>query len=671
MVVEEFPNFGEWLINSQNPLSPFHSALSAFACIVFAFALLGALFGYFVAAFRHGPVEAFYVVAGVIRQSVPDLFRISPRRVFAIAKLAAKEAFRRRVIIVAFIIFSLSLLFGGWFLNPNVPHPERVIVGFVMFGTQLLVLMLGMLISAFSLPEDINNKTIYTVVTKPVRVSEIVLGRVLGFVFISTVLLVAMALVSYVFVWRALAHTHTLAESSQGESAFRLINEEETGRRASENAVAEANTTFDSGHSHVVELRKYEYRKGDPKLEDKSNVLRIEETPNSTIYYRVEVEEFGGHTHKATVEGSGDNAVVSIGEQQGFFRSREPLYASNLIFHDRRGQPKQKGINVGDEWEYRGYVEGGTQGRPSLSAALFEYDNVYKSSFSDPDNIILELTLRVFRTYQGNIRKRIEGSYQFESIPDPNDQSPKIYRSNPIPFESQEFSVQERNIPRLLEGDRIGSNNEVIESGKFDFFDDYAANGKIRLILRCNESGQYLGVAQADVYFRTGDSPYWTNFIRGYFGIWLQLVVIISLGVVLSTFLGSPVTIIAIITFVILGFYSDYLGELANPDREEVIGGGPIESLVRLVTQKNMMVKLGNDQLQDILRRIDWLISSAIYSTTIAMPDLRRSDFSDFVQYGYGIDMHRILVAFVTGMTFSFGVMIAGYFCLKTREIAK
>ena len=671
MVVEEFPNFGEWLINSADP---WQSALLWFVLIIASFVVLGAIFGYLVAAFRHGPFEAFYVVAGVIYQSVPDLLYISPRRVFAIAKLAAKEAFRRRVIIVAFVIFALSLLFGGWFLNSGTTHPERVIVGFVMFGTQLLVLMLGVLISAFSLPEDINNRTIYTVVTKPVRASEIVLGRVAGFVFICTVLLAAMALVSYVFVWRALAHSHEIAGDAANESAFKLVSESDTGKRYSDNAVKYAETTFDSGHSHDVELVKYEYRKDAEQLADKSNVLRIEETDDKIIYYRVEVKQFGSHAHEVSVEGTGDNAKIKIGPEQGFFRSREPLYASKLTFYDRRGQEKQQGINVGEEWQYRGYVEGGTASRPSLSAAEFDFDNVTAARFNNPEEfVILELTLRAFRTHKGDINRRVMGSYQIETIPDPLDPSPKIYRSTWIPFESQEFSVQVRKVPLVIEGDLVSGSDkqkEVVESGRYNFFEHYANTGKLKLTLRCNDPGHYLGVAQADVYFRTGDSPYWSNFLRGYLGIWLQLVVIVSLGVVLSTFLGSPVTIIGIITFVVLGFYSDFIGQMTE-HKEEMVGGGPIESLVRLVTQKNMMVPLGNESAESALEVADRILAYAMYSTTLSVPDLRKADFSSFVQYGYGIDFQRILVAFTSTIVFSICVMIAGYFCLKTREIAK
>ena len=72
----------------------------------------------------------------------------------------------------------------------------------------LLILALALFISAFSLPADIKSKTIYTIVTKPVRATEIVLGRMLGFVAVGTVMLIPMGLASYLFVSRGLRHTH-------------------------------------------------------------------------------------------------------------------------------------------------------------------------------------------------------------------------------------------------------------------------------------------------------------------------------------------------------------------------------------------------------------------------------------------------------------------------------
>ena len=84
--------------------------------------------------------------------------------------------------LVVFVVFVLVLLFAGWFLDSSSDHPARLYLSFVLTATELLVLLLAVFLSAFSLPNDIKSKTIHTVVTKPVRASEIVLGRILGFV---------------------------------------------------------------------------------------------------------------------------------------------------------------------------------------------------------------------------------------------------------------------------------------------------------------------------------------------------------------------------------------------------------------------------------------------------------------------------------------------------------
>ena len=78
--------------------------------------------------------------------------------------------------------------------------------------------------------------------------------------------------------------------------------------------------------------------------------------------------------------------------------------------------PRPGGINVGDEWEYRGYVDGGPPyGATSLSSAIFEYDNFTAAMFGGRDILPLELTLGVFRTTKGDIEKRVVGSIRFES----------------------------------------------------------------------------------------------------------------------------------------------------------------------------------------------------------------------------------------------------------------
>ena len=671
MVVENFPDFIEWLFLGDDTSLP---ALLILGFITIAGALLGIFMGYVVASFRHGPFEAFYVVAQVIFEAIPDLMGISLRRVMAIARLAIKEALRRKVLLVTFGIFALSLLFGGWFMNSSTTNPDRIYVNFVLWGTQLLVLMMGMLISAFSLPDDIKNRTIFTVVTKPVRASEIVLGRIVGFGLLSTGLLALMAIVSFVFVWRGLSHTHRIADANtQTMAEFYEIDQEtmldKRGKRVSPGTVMAAETESVSGHRHRIEVISEVRNPLDPQPQNQSNIWKKEvRSDGRNVYYRVLTEQKAGHVHKAKIDGDGDeNAKLTLGNAVGYFRARVPIYASDLTFYGRRGEEKPKGISVGQEWEYRGYVDGGTfMGPTSLSSARFLFEDFNSQKFYDRDIMPMELTLGVFRTTKGTIEKRVLGSIRFESAVDEKVESRFV--SEPIIFETNEFNVQTLPISRKQPGRLVAPDGTVEKEGVFDLFEDYAQNGQVYLFLRCEDPNQYLGCARGDIYFRADDQSYLINFFKGYVGIWCQLMIIISLGVALSTFLNSPVTMMATIVAIIVGFFGDFVRNLASP---EVSGGGPVESFFRLITQNNMESPLETGLATTLIEQVDKLIVFLLYYLTYLAPDFTKLNFSDFLTYGYAIDTDRLLVAVSITLGFCIGLAIFGYFCLKTREIAK
>ncbi|HIM30523.1 MAG TPA: ABC transporter permease, partial [Planctomycetes bacterium] len=196
----EITPFGDWV----------GIALLSFGITVVIGALLAAFLSYVFCAIRHGPIEAFYIVGQTGAAAIPDFIATSPRRVIAIARLAFKEAMRRRVW-VSLVVFFIVLLYAQWFLDQGSEHPGKLHIAFVMTATSYLVLGLSLFLSTFSLPDDIKNRTIYTVVTKPVRPNEIVMGRILGFAGIGSLLILVMCLTSLAFVVRGLHHTHTLS----------------------------------------------------------------------------------------------------------------------------------------------------------------------------------------------------------------------------------------------------------------------------------------------------------------------------------------------------------------------------------------------------------------------------------------------------------------------------
>ena len=326
--------------------------------------ILGLVVGYIISAARYGPGEGFYAVARSVRDLVRfDLPGISPRRVFALAKLAFKEAIRRKVLFIVGL-FVVALLLAGWYLNPQSDSPARLYISFVLTATNYLILALALFISAFSLPADIKSRTIYTIVTKPVRSSEIVLGRMLGFVAVGTMMLIPMGLASYLFVERGLRHTHYEVTDVSDLGGGRL----------------EGETDYVQFHRH-------------------SFTIDAGQTQGVTDLVR-------GHQHVVT---RNEDGSFSIGQPTGALRARVPSYGT-LTFLDRAGNKKLEGIDVGNErlpggygsagiarlagiargsrkLEH-GYVEGGT-----LGAAIFTFDQVTPNRYAD--EIPLDLSLRL------------------------------------------------------------------------------------------------------------------------------------------------------------------------------------------------------------------------------------------------------------------------------------
>ena len=146
-----------------------------------------------------GTVSVWGSITGLFR----DLANLRLRRVWAIARLAVKEAVHNKVLLV-FLFFIVILLFAGWYLQAK-ENLVRVYVSFITKVTSFFVILVAIFMSAISLPTDMIHKTIHTVVTKPIRRLEIILGRVLGFAAISTFVLAVMAGVSLYWLHRAVA----------------------------------------------------------------------------------------------------------------------------------------------------------------------------------------------------------------------------------------------------------------------------------------------------------------------------------------------------------------------------------------------------------------------------------------------------------------------------------
>lgn len=569
----------------------------------------GILIGFVVSSARRGPVEGFYSVAKVVASSVVDFASWSVPRTIAMAMLAVQEAIRRRVLI-AFVVFVVIILFAGWYLDVESDNPARLYLSFVLTASNYLVVLLALFLSTFSLPTDIKNRTIYTVVTKPVRSWEIVLGRILGFVTVGTMLLVPMGIVSYFFVQRGLNHDHAveqIATVSAGDVA------------------SEGETTFDSHHRHTFNV--YEDGTG-------------------------ETDVVMSHWHQVKKRGEGDSATYEFGPPIGLLQARVPVFG-HLRFKDRAGADTEKGINVGHEWAYRSYIEGGT-----LAAAIWTFEGVTPQRY--PDGFDLELNLRVFRTYKGDMEKGILGSIVLRNP----DLSAKVLRSEAINFTAKEFVSDKQTIPssiRVVDKD----DGSVRDGNLFDLVDD---QGRLEIWIQCGERSQYYGMAERDVYILDRDAPFIANLAKGYIGIWLQMVMVTSFGVMFSTFLSGAVAMMATLSSIVVGYFSNFIFDVASGGQE---GGGPIESLIRIVTQQNVSVDLEIGKAPaTIVQGFDIGFMMFMQAMTGMLPDYGKFSTTQYVAYGYNIDGTLMSIQLLTAFCYVFVVSLIAYYLLKTREIA-
>ncbi len=445
-------------------------------------------------------------------------------------------------------------------------------------------------------------------------------------------MLVPMGLASYIFVTRGLNHSHDQLTDVQDVGEGRL----------------EGETDYVRNHKHTFTI--------DPDAEGRglTDIVR-------------------GHRHVVTKTDSGD---FVIGPPTGALRARVPSYGE-VQFFDRSGDAKDEGVDIGneriDEGGYgssgiarviglsrgsrkitHGYVEGGT-----LGAAEFLFEDVFPTKY--PDGIPIDLTLRAYRSFKGDIESGIRGSITMKH-PSNN------VESNPIPFSVDEYKVDERILPLQIEGT---DNNETRMLNVFEDLVD--ENNRIKIVIRCLDRSQYLGVTKSSVYFRPAEVPFWWNLTKAYLSIWLQMTMVIAFGVMFSTFLSGPVAMVATFVCVLLGFSAEQVYDTRHYiDSGVERGGGPIESMVRLLKQDAMTTQLDVESAAaSVIKTIDAGIIYSLDAIATALPNLPKMvGTAEYAASGFDIFGALLLRHATATLGYVILAFMISYFFLKSREIA-
>lgn len=497
---------------------------------------------------------------------VADLLRLRPRRIWALTRLSLQEAIRRRVLWV-YLALLLVFLFASWFL-PTKPEDQVRTYVQVVFGamTPLLLVTAG-LVAALSIPADVQQQTIHTVVTKPVERFEIVLGRFFGFTLLMSVVLVALTGVSLIYI-------------------FREIN---------------------------------------PRAAAESLRARV------PLYGRLELEDAGRRDFQ--------------------------------------------GRAIGREWRYRRYIAG-----DSLHRAVWVFADLPADLGSRP-RVPCEFAFDIFRMSRGQEgQKGVLCTLSFRTWQWQEERQRKQYERD-----------KARTGLDAAAQDQLAEKYGIYEDTKkvIDYhtlqlevpgglFRNAQAGGRGKLTpalevqVKCEDKGQYLGVARSDLYLLEDDGSFSINFFKGAVGVWCRLCLVIGIAVACSTFLTGVVSWLMAMFLYGAGLFQGFIRELAfGKDEFGTRTVGPTEAAIGFASRSPGAVPLEATPTVQVATAVDeayrWFLRNFLLNI---VPDVDRFSWTNYVAEGFDISLADLALNLLMLITYLLPWAVLAYYLIKNREVA-
>ncbi len=116
-------------------------------------------------------------------------------RVLALIENTFKESLRQRVLVLL-AVFGILIIIVSIFIEPfALGEASRIIRDFGLGASAFFSFLLVVVVGSTLIHRDIEKRTIFTVITKPVRRSEIILGKFFGFLALIVILISVMAII--------------------------------------------------------------------------------------------------------------------------------------------------------------------------------------------------------------------------------------------------------------------------------------------------------------------------------------------------------------------------------------------------------------------------------------------------------------------------------------------
>jgi PDZ domain len=595
-----------------------------------------------VAAFASMGPRGLMAVFRQLYEGLRDIAELSLRRIWAIAMLTFREAIRRKALLV-FGIFAVLFMFGSWFLTSADEKADIQIerhVVFVFTAVSWLVLPVVLMLACWGIPEDIKARSLHTVVTKPARRVEVVLGRMLGFSLIATLIVGVMGFVGYFWIDRQIPqsiHDRLVCKvpvygkltflDRQGEPTKSGIN---VGDVWSFRSYIEGSTKA----SAIWDFENINER----VLRTPSDLGVETQTPDADLAQKLKLQPGQGVVVTKVVP-------TSPGGSSGL-RVHDVI----LTFKDKSiGQPSDltaaaQGLTLGETYPITINREG-TQELLQLPWQEF---------------LALQTGFEAFRTHKGIINSGLLCELTLVN--------PESKLRVPLPpFEVAEYrgDGNQTPIPRTIHY----YDSEKKEAKTADLLTDLVSSGGLRVEARCLNQEQFLGMARPDLFIRMTDRPFFVGFFKAIGGVWMEAIIVVMIGVAASCFLKGPIAML--LTFAVLIVGQGFRELIEKIVTGQSLGGGPIESIYRMVTHMNQTVGLElSKPVERVIKVTDQGVENGLWLVQQTFPNLTYFNMSPYVAKGFDVDFGAaILPAIAVTVAFLVPCVLVGYYALKLREL--
>ncbi|MFN4258097.1 MAG: ABC transporter permease [Gemmataceae bacterium] len=349
-------------------------------------------------------------------------------------------------------------------------------------------------------------------------------------------------------------------------------------------------------------------------------------------------------------------------------RARLPIYGQLELHAGARTDFQGELIEI---WDYRRYIRGGPRGR---HRAVWNFTEL-PDDLAEREVVPCEFALVLFRTS----RSRIEGqgvlcTFTF-TTPRWDPRRAAEYRrqrdAQPLTPErlavlAEEFGIHEET--RLVQGGRTQSINLPGSLFRAASPAPRADAVPLRLQLKCEEEGQYIGVAKHDLYLVWAEGWFSVNFFKAVAGLWFSLCLVIGVAVACSTYLSSIISWLCAMFLFATGLLRGYLTELAQGITP---GGGPGESLIRLFHRERLFLPLEQTPTAQAAAALDeahrWFLQHVLLPI---IPDVERFDWTAYLAEGFDISMSHLALNGVLLLGYLLPWGLLAYYLMKAKEVA-